>query len=316
MTGFCVAGLMAFWIGAGGAVAGDSGWRLGDTMTLDDLKRGEELYRIGQCAKCHQDDARGGGRGPNLRDEVWDHCDGSVDGIRGVLERGVSREELKDKSRRFGMNPATNAIPEPADIAILAAYIKSLSDVGKSDEKPKSSDEESASEGGDSELGEAVADDEFKFKIRPPQGWREAPVESVTVPGKARKVWSPDGVSSIVVFIQTPESALTPRMLLDLSVAGLKKAGFEIQKERIGKLGEMKAMNVVVAGKGTGGALTGTGEVQTVQHWVAVPRSTDVLVVLLTCPESEFKERSKTLQRVVKSMEIGGEQTKEQRESK
>lgn len=95
--------------------------------TDSDMSLGMAAFEKGMCSKCHMADGSGGERGPSLIDDVWDHCDGSVDGIRQVLESGVAKEDLKDPSRPFGMNPATNLVSDPAELAALAEYVKSLS---------------------------------------------------------------------------------------------------------------------------------------------------------------------------------------------
>jgi mono/diheme cytochrome c family protein len=91
------------------------------------LAAGAAAFQTGMCFKCHGDDGSGTPRGPNLTDDVWDHCDGSTEGILAVLERGVPKHELKDPSRPFGMNPASNLIPDPDTRRALAEYVRSLS---------------------------------------------------------------------------------------------------------------------------------------------------------------------------------------------
>lgn len=86
---------------------------------------GVSAYATGFCAKCHGEDGTGSERGPDLTDDVWDHCDGSVAGIRQVLVTGVNKQQLTD-SKRPRMNPATNLVPA-AQLDALAAYVKSLS---------------------------------------------------------------------------------------------------------------------------------------------------------------------------------------------
>lgn len=91
------------------------------------ISRGLAAYGVGQCAKCHQASGKGGLRGPDLTDDKWLHCDGSVAGIRGVLVTGVPENKLKDQSRPFGMNPVTNFIDDDQQMTDLAVYVRSLS---------------------------------------------------------------------------------------------------------------------------------------------------------------------------------------------
>jgi len=90
------------------------------------VTRGAAAYNLGQCAKCHQQDGRGGARGPDLTDAEWLHCDGTVEGIRKVLVTGVPQNKLKDPNRPFQMNPATNLITDDSQLTDLAAYVQSL----------------------------------------------------------------------------------------------------------------------------------------------------------------------------------------------
>lgn len=91
------------------------------------IVRGKKAYQTGQCAKCHQINGRGGRRGPSLVDSTWDHCDGSIDGIRKVLVSGVPSSKVKDPNRNSGMNSATNLVPDDKDLTDLAIYVHSLS---------------------------------------------------------------------------------------------------------------------------------------------------------------------------------------------
>lgn len=92
----------------------------------DAANRGAEAYGIGMCAKCHRENGKGGPRAPDLTDDDWIHCDGSITGIRNVLVSGVPKEKLKDQDRPFQMNPATNLIHDEALIDALASYVHSL----------------------------------------------------------------------------------------------------------------------------------------------------------------------------------------------
>lgn len=91
------------------------------------IARGLAAYGVGQCAKCHQSDGRGGPQAPNLTDKRWLHGDGSIKAIRKVLISGVPQSKVKDSSRTSGMNPATDLIPDDKQITDLAIYVHSLS---------------------------------------------------------------------------------------------------------------------------------------------------------------------------------------------
>ena len=100
-----------------------------DTAEISDtlLSAGKAAFTKGMCAKCHKESGEGGSRAPNLTDDVWQHCDGTIAGIESVLRSGVPREKLIDQNREFAMNPATNLVPNDDEIAALAAYVWSLS---------------------------------------------------------------------------------------------------------------------------------------------------------------------------------------------
>jgi mono/diheme cytochrome c family protein len=89
-----------------------------------DLAAGMAAWEQGMCSKCHGAAGEGGSRAPDLTDGEWIHCDGSVAGIRQVLVTGVPKDQMKDPSRPFAMNPATNLV---SDIDALAEYVASLS---------------------------------------------------------------------------------------------------------------------------------------------------------------------------------------------
>jgi mono/diheme cytochrome c family protein len=91
------------------------------------LARGKAAFRAGMCSKCHREDATGSARAPNLTDDEWVHCDGSIEGILGVLKSGVSEEEFVDPSRPFPMNPVTGLVPDEEDLKALATFVHSLS---------------------------------------------------------------------------------------------------------------------------------------------------------------------------------------------
>lgn len=103
-------------------------------ISSETLQRGRKAYQTGMCAKCHRNNATGGPRAPNLTDNTWLHCDGSIEGIRKVLVTGVPRERMKKPDRLFSMNPATKLIPDQKQIDALAAYIWSL---GKHKSNPR-----------------------------------------------------------------------------------------------------------------------------------------------------------------------------------
>ena len=91
------------------------------------LDMGRAAYQTAMCFKCHGEDGKGTTKAPNLTDGHWDHCDGTVEGILGVLNRGVPKSEFVDHSHPFGMQPATRRIHSEDELLALAQYVWSLS---------------------------------------------------------------------------------------------------------------------------------------------------------------------------------------------
>lgn len=91
------------------------------------ISRGKTVFSgaIG-CTKCHQTNGRGGQRGPNLTDDKWLHCDGTIEGIKKVILAGVSTNKLKNASFP-SMRATTSLIGQDEDLTDLAAYVHSLS---------------------------------------------------------------------------------------------------------------------------------------------------------------------------------------------
>jgi hypothetical protein len=161
------------------------------------------------------------------------------------------------------------------------------------------------------------ADKEYKFSLAVPKGWKPAKLDTFSVPGKARVAWSGANKATIVAFVQEPGKAFSPRFLLDLSAKAMEdKLGAKVLAKEVKTVGGMKAMSLVVQAKGTGAALTGKGDVETTQHWVAVPRSEDIVVLLLTCPSDAFAANEKSFAEALKTLKLKGSQTAEQQQAK
>ncbi len=161
-------------------------------------------------------------------------------------------------------------------------------------------------------------DDDYGFRVTyPGGGWERGTVGAVAVPGELCRCWSKEGIRTINVFRQNPGKAFTPRFLVDESAKSMEtQLGVQVKQKEVRTVGGMKAMWLVLTGKGTGGAIDGQGSVQTSQHWVAIPREKDVIVLLLTTADTNFAEDEKTFDAMLKTLEISGKQTDEQRASK
>ena len=167
------------------------------------------------------------------------------------------------------------------------------------------------------EDAERYTDKKFDFSLAVPESWKSARLQDYTVPGTARAAWSGKKNASIVAFVQEPGMAYSPRFLVDASAEAQKeKLGAEVLAKEVRTVGGMKAMWMVVEGQGNGGAITGKGDVKTTQHWVAIPRAKDVVILLLTSPSADYAENKKSFEKALSTLKVGGMQTDEQKTAK
>jgi len=90
------------------------------------VARGKAAFAAESCVRCHGQNGTGGRRGPDLSDDVWLQCDGSVDAIRRIIISGVPQTKVKGKGRTNGM-PAADDPSDVAGLTDLANYVVSLS---------------------------------------------------------------------------------------------------------------------------------------------------------------------------------------------
>ncbi|HEV7518520.1 MAG TPA: hypothetical protein VGR07_19675 [Thermoanaerobaculia bacterium] len=158
----------------------------------------------------------------------------------------------------------------------------------------------------------------FGFSMIAPQAWTQATdTSTITVPGEVCCAWSPDGTATLVVFRQKPKGAVNPRALLNQSAKAFQTSlGASVDAQEVRDVGGMRAMWMIVTGKGNGAAIDGKGTVPTTQHWVAIPRSTDVLIFLLTAPQDKFATYEGALQQSLGAIQLSGTQTVGQKAAK
>jgi hypothetical protein len=166
--------------------------------------------------------------------------------------------------------------------------------------------------------GRDCMDQAYDFSMSGPGEWvRATDTSSISVPGEVRCVWSPDGTTVLVAFVQKVKKPTNPRTLLTASVNAIQKGlGATVPEQSVRDVGGMRAMWMVVNGKGTGAALTANGDVPTAQHWVAIPRAQDVVIFLLTAPQAKFGDQDQIFQTALGTLKVGGTQTPEQRAAK
>ncbi len=148
-------------------------------------------------------------------------------------------------------------------------------------------------------------DQRYNFEFAIPAGWRTADLTGYAVPGELRVALTPDGVSSITVFVQKPLATVDAAEFLAALVADYESiAGAEIRKKHEGKLAGHGAASILVVGNGTGSAF-GTGTTRTAVHWIAFPRGSDVLCFYLTTPEDKLDAHEDAFRALCRTLKIG-----------
>jgi mono/diheme cytochrome c family protein len=89
---------------------------------------GDSLFNNGACRRCHGQQGVGGNNGPSLTTGAWLHGAGTFDRLVSTITTGVSREMLKDTSRRFAMNPRGGPMQlTDEQVRAIAAYVHTIS---------------------------------------------------------------------------------------------------------------------------------------------------------------------------------------------
>jgi hypothetical protein len=163
-------------------------------------------------------------------------------------------------------------------------------------------------------ISRTYVDEDYGFSLEAPEGWARANPAGISVPGEVCRAWSPKGTSTIIVFIQKPNKAFTPSFLLEQSAAAVKTGlSAQVQEQEVREVAGMQAMWLVFKAKGTGSALDGKGSVPMTQQWVAIPRENNIIVLLLTAPDSDFASLSPVFGSVLGTLKVSGSQTEEQK---
>ncbi len=165
--------------------------------------------------------------------------------------------------------------------------------------------------------GKGVPPEQIGLSFAPPQGWAQGDPTKFAVPGTICCVWSPDNASSIAVFVQNSGKPYNPRTLLNQSADGLQKGlGAEVREKNVIDVGGMRGFSLVVSGNGTGAGIDGKGTVRTDQHWVAIPRDKDVVILLMTSADDKFAANEAAFQTMLSSLKVTGTQTPDQQAAK
>jgi hypothetical protein len=153
---------------------------------------------------------------------------------------------------------------------------------------------------------------EHGVRGRAPGWWIRANPALLAAPGEILRAWTRDGTATIAVSRLETGAAWSPRVLLDRTAAALELVlGAQIQAREVHDTGGLRAMGLVA----TGTDESGEGP-RTTQRWMVVPRESDVLVFLLSTPESRFASDDRVFGKMLAAIEIQGRQTAAQRAAK
>jgi hypothetical protein len=141
------------------------------------------------------------------------------------------------------------------------------------------------------------------IKMSAPGYWIRANPALLDVPGRTLRAWTRDGAATVVVFQwQTTAPPPSPALLLDRLAAALEgDLGAEVQAREVQEVGGLRAVGLVATGTGK----DGDGP-RIKQHWVAIPRQRDVVVLLLSTPADSFAADERTFDKMLASVEILG----------
>lgn len=161
------------------------------------------------------------------------------------------------------------------------------------------------------ETAERIYTDEANgITVQEPGNWERGNKDAVQMPGEVSMVWSPDGTTTATIFVQKPGQAVNPWLLLGESAKALKSAlNVTSRTEEVRDVAGMKAMYLIVEGMGTGAAIDGKGSVPTLQHWVAVPREQDIVILLLITTTGNYPITGPPFDQMVSSLKLTGSQT-------
>jgi hypothetical protein len=140
------------------------------------------------------------------------------------------------------------------------------------------------------------------IKMSAPGYWIRANPALLDVPGRILRAWTRDGAATVVVFQWQTAPPASPALLLDRLAAALEgELGAEVQAREVQEVGGLKAVGLVATGTGK----DGDGP-RIKQHWVAIPRQRDVVVLLLSTPADSFAADERTFYKMLASVEILG----------
>ena len=146
------------------------------------------------------------------------------------------------------------------------------------------------------------ADDGLGFRMLAPGYWIRANPALLDSPGKILRAWTRDG-SAYIALLHWEGAGGDPESLQAGLAAMLEDGlGAQVQAREVQEIGGLKAVGLVAAGTGE----RGEGGRRIRQHWVAVPRQRDVIVLLLSTPEASFLADERTFKKMLSSVVLQG----------
>jgi hypothetical protein len=150
------------------------------------------------------------------------------------------------------------------------------------------------------------ADDKLGIRMRAPGFWIRANPALLDAPGKILRAWTRDG-SATIVLLRWETGPGDPALLQERLRAALEEGlGAQVQAREVQGIRGLKAVGLVATG--TGEASEGGRKIQ--QHWIAIPRERDVIVLLLSTSEVSFVRDERTFEKMLPSVVIQGSPAK------
>ena len=146
------------------------------------------------------------------------------------------------------------------------------------------------------------------FWVEPPANWKPHNPVNLSVSGEIVRAWSPDGVTSITVFIDEVSAPIAVSQLVADTIRAANRLGAEVTEQAVRVIAGKQAAWVVDVGNGYGGAVFRGGPVRIMQHSVRIPRMDDCVGLLLTTPESDFDTHEAAFRTMPDTLEVYGEQ--------
>jgi len=152
----------------------------------------------------------------------------------------------------------------------------------------------------------AYVDKKYGFSLTPPAKWEEMEAKFVSVPGEVRAVWTPDGSSTLVAFVQkSPGAVPTAKQCLDVSANVMKRLkDTELLEQETRTIAGREAMWLVAVSPGIGGAIVPGGTVRTARIWATVPRARELIVLWLTAPEAKLAKYRPAFEKAVETLKV------------